>query len=200
MSEWWTYRPSSFLMFSASSHARLLEQFNRDAWPSLPLVLGAGLLLLFAAAAPSSRAARWAPLVLAAVWAWVGWAFLWSRFAEINTAASYLAVAFWIQAAMLAAVQWRALAQPVTPGQPQALALAVVAVAVFLWPLSAALTGRSWLQAEYFGLAPEPTALATLGWLRAAAVPHKRLLAVIPVLSLVLGLGMLWLLYGPIDP
>jgi hypothetical protein len=183
MSEWWTYRPSDFLMFSAGSYARLLEQFNQDFWPLHGLMLAVGLLLLAAAATPSSRAARWAPLALAAVWGWVAWAFLWDRFAEINTAASYLAVAFWVQAVLLTALPWRTRPELTASANRRSIAMAVVGAAVLLWPLLAPLAGRSWAQADYFGMAPEPTALATL--------------AVVPVLSLVVGVGMLWLLYGP---
>ncbi len=198
MTEWWTLRPSDFLMFSAGSHARLLEQFNQEFWPLHGLMLAAGLGLLFTAAAPSSRAARWAPLALAAVWGWVGWGFLWDWFAEINAAARYLAVAFWVQAALLIAAHWRARPEPAGSANLRPIAAAVVAAAVLLWPLSAPLTGRSWAQADYFGMAPEPTALATLGWLLAARMRHKGVLAIIPVVSLVVGLGMLWLLYGPV--
>ncbi len=198
MSEWWTYRPSDFLMFSASSHARLLEQFNRDAWPWHGLALALGLLLLHASAAPASRSARWAPLALAAVWAWVGWAFLWSRFAEINLAARYLAVAFGLQAVLLLALHGQRRAASIDSSDMRVgYATTIIAVAVLLWPLTAPLTGRNWLQADYFGMAPEPTALATLGWLLSAPVRHKSVMAVIPALSLALGLSMLWLLYGP---
>jgi len=162
------------------------------------LMLALGVLLVVAVTAPSSPAARWAPLALAAAWGWVGWAFLWDRFAEINTVASYLAGAFWVQAAFLVAILWRAGPESAGSATLQPMAAALIAAAVLLWPLSAPLTGRSWVQAEYFGMAPEPTALATLGWLLAARLRHKRLLAVIPVVSLVVGLGMLWLLYGPV--
>lgn len=196
MVEWWTYRPSDFLMFSAGSHARLLEQYNQDVWPLHALMLASGMLLVAAAAAPSARAARWAPLALAGIWGWVGWGFLWSRFAEINTAAMYLAFAFWLQAALFAAL---ALHAPRPIGQPRGAhltGLAVVAAALLLWPLTAPLTGRSLLQAEFFGLAPEPTALATLGWLLSGRPRGARWLAVIPLVSMVLGVGMLWLLYG----
>jgi hypothetical protein len=197
MVEWWTYRPSDFLMFSAGSHARLLAQYNQHVWPLHVPMLAVGLLLVAAAAAPSSRVARWAPLALAGTWSWVGLSFLGSWFAEINTAASYLAIAFWIQAALLVAFA-RPTRQPggQAPGAHSAGA-AVVAAAVLLWPLSAPLTGRSWWQAEFFGLAPEPTALATIGWLIAARPRHTGLLSIVPVVSMVLGVGMLWLLYGP---
>jgi hypothetical protein len=197
MTQWWTYRPSDFLMFSAASHARLLEQYNQHVWPLHVLMLAVGLLLVAEAAAPSSRAARWAPLALAGTWGWVGWSFLWSWFAEINAAARYLAFAFWIQAGLLVVFGRHA---PPPAGQAQgahSVGAAVVVAAVLLWPLTAPLTGRNWAQVEFFGLAPEPTALATLGWLMAAPPRGTRWLMVIPVVSMVLGLGVLWLLYGP---
>ena len=43
---------------------------------------------------------------------------------------------------------------------------------------------------------PEPTALATLGLLLATDLRYRAWLLPIPVLSLVLGLGTSWLLYG----
>lgn len=195
MSEWWTYRPSDFLMFSAGSHARLLEQYNHDTWPWHAVMLIAALGVLLAAAAPSPRRTRWAALVLAAAWAWVGWGFLWSRFAEINTAARYLAAAFGVQAALLAACAWPSSTAGSPTGSRRA-GVGVIAAAVLLWPLTAPLTGRTWTEAEFFGLAPEPTALATLGWLLAVG-RRAAWLVPVPLVSVVLGVGMLWLLYGP---
>lgn len=196
MAEWWTYRPSDFLMFSASSYASLLERYHRDTWP-LPLAMlaiGAGLVV--AALRPTARTARWGTLVLAGTWTWVGWGFLWSRFAEINTAAVYLAMAFAVQAVLLAAAAWQAprFGAPPPVHWP---ATALIAAAVLLWPLAATQTGRSVWEVEVFGLAPEPTALATLGWLMAARTRHRAGLALVPAVTLALGIGMLWLLYGP---
>jgi hypothetical protein len=41
----------------------------------------------------------------------------------------------------------------------------LVAWALAAHPLLAVVSGRPWPQAEVFGLAPDPTAIATLGWL-----------------------------------
>ena len=50
MSEWWTYAPSDFLMFSPRVYYRLFEFYNRSFWPvavvSLSLGIGMFLLLL----------------------------------------------------------------------------------------------------------------------------------------------------------
>jgi hypothetical protein len=69
---------------------------------------------------------------------------------------------------------------------------------VVLYPLAGLLAGRPWSQAEVFGTAPEPTALASLGLLLASGYPPSRarrcLLAVIPTLSLLIGAATLWLM------
>jgi hypothetical protein len=62
------------------------------------------------------------------------------------------------------------------------LALALLIYALALHPLIPLLAGRPWTQAEIFGLAPDPTAIATLGILLATTRPHWHLLA-LPLLS-----------------
>jgi hypothetical protein len=196
MGEWWTYRPSDFLMFSAASHARLLESYNRDHWPLHLLMVAVAAVLAWSMARPSRQGTRAAAASLALTWAWVSGSFHWNRFSEINTAALYFAAAWALQAIALlacAALPVRHFLQRSWPGAGAAL----LGTAVLLWPLLALVTGRGWRQAEYFGMAPEPTALATLGWLLAVAPRLQRLLVVIPALSLLVGAGTLWLLVGP---
>jgi hypothetical protein len=196
MSEWWTYRPSDFVMFSPRSYAALWEQYNRDAWPAhLPMLMLAVALLWWIRRPPPS-ATRIAAVVLALIWAWVGWGFHWSRYAQINTAAPYLAAAFWLQSLGLMALA--AIDPAREPGweAPRAAAVLVFTGAL-LWPLLVLVMGRNWIQAETFGLAPDPTAVVTLGWLLAAGRLRLRAwAAVIPVLSLAAGLMTNGLLYG----
>ena len=33
MSEWWTYRPSDFLLFAPRTYYRLIELYNVEWWP-----------------------------------------------------------------------------------------------------------------------------------------------------------------------
>jgi hypothetical protein len=65
-----------------------------------------------------------------------------------------------------------------------------------LYPLVGLLAGRSLWQVEVFGLAPEPTALVTLGLLLLSPYLVARtggwLLLVIPALSLLLGAATHW--------
>lgn len=71
---------------------------------------------------------------------------------------------------------------------------------VLLYPLGGLLAGRPLSQAEVFGMAPEPTALASLGLLLASGQPPSRalryLLAIIPTLSLLVGAATLWSMAG----
>ena len=101
MGEWWTYRPSDFLMFSAGTWGRLLQAWNRALWPWQLALVALALLLLAAAARRPRQAAPSLVPVLALAWAWVAWGFHWQRFALVNTGATWSAAAFGLQAVLL---------------------------------------------------------------------------------------------------
>ncbi len=197
MSEWWTYTLSDFLMFSPRTYWRMIELYNRDFWPlQLPL-LAAGLAALWLSASRRAQAFRWIVFGLAAVWLWVGWAFLWERYAIINWAAQYVAVAFALQAVLLLLVaslmRGNVAARPDTVWRGLGWLLAVAGL---LYPMLGLATGRPWLQAEVFGMKPEATALLTLGLLLLSGQPASRawrfLLFPIPLLCLLLGAATGW--------
>lgn len=98
MSDWWTYRLSSFLMYSPRSYARMLELYGQDLWPGPLLALASGMLALWLAWRGTGASRRVLAFLLAAAWAWVGWAFHAQRYATIFLAAPYLALAFELQA------------------------------------------------------------------------------------------------------
>jgi len=196
MSEWWTYTLSDFLMFSPRTYWRLVELYNRDFWPlQLPL-LAAGLAALWLAATQRVQAFRWVAFGLSAVWLWVGWAFLWERYATINWAAQYVALAFAAQAVLLTGaglMRSNAAARPGTAARGLGWLLAAAGL---LYPLLGLAAGRPWVQVEVFGMAPEPTALFTLGLLLLSGQPVSRagriLLFAIPLLCLLLGAATAW--------
>ena len=196
MSEWWTYTLSDFLMFSPRTYWRLVELYNRDFWPLQLLLLAAGTAALWLVATRPAHGFRWIALGLSAAWLWVGWAFLWQRYATINWAAQYVALAFAAQAALLlaAGVVCRPASRP--PGVAMRGFGGLLAVAGLLYPLVGLAAGRPWVQAEVFGMAPEPTALFTLGLLLLSGQPASRagrvLLFPIPLLCLLLGAATAW--------
>jgi hypothetical protein len=89
---------------------------------------------------------------------------------------------------------------PFTGAMVQKLGWVLTVAGVLLYPLAGLLAGHPWTQVELFGITPEPTALATLGLLLASAAPPSRpvrcVLAVIPMLSLLVGAATLWLIAG----
>jgi hypothetical protein len=194
MSEWWTYRLADFLMFSPEIYWRLVERYNRDLWPLQLLALAAACAILWLAIAPRPGADRITASLLAAAWLWTGWGFLWRRYASINWAAEYLALAFGLQAVLLLAAAaldaGRATARADSVARGVGLALA--ACGVLLYPLVGLLFGRPIAQAEVAGLMPDPTALTTLGLLLASRRRFRIWLAVIPALSFATGLLTLW--------
>ena len=140
-----------------------------------------------ARASAAARHGLWIALILAALWAFVGWSFLWSRYAAINWAIAYVAPAFGLQALLLAiggaargglAFDRRDIAAR--------LGLLIAVVGLVVYPLLPPLFGRPWTSAEVFGIAPDPTAIATLGVLLAASGRLVPLLLPIPLLWLLL--------------
>lgn len=174
MSEWWTYRLSDFLMFSPRTYYRLVELYNLDTWPRHLLGLCLGGAVLCVAWLARTRAAPLIWATLGACWIWVAWAFLWQWYATINWAATWFAVGFAIEAALLILTSGLAARRlpagvgsgiRLARGLPRAIGIALAIVALTAQPWIALLVGRPWQQAEVFGLAPDPTALATLGLL-----------------------------------
>lgn len=164
MSAWWaewsTYSLSDFLMFSARTYYRQFELMNRAWWPLQLLALGAGAAILACMLRPRPAAARMAFGLLGAAWLWVGWAYHWQRYADINSGAPWFAGGFALQAVLLT---WLASRPPArrlaTQGNRLAQGMLVCALAGY--PLLAPLAGRAWAQAEVFALAPDPTVAAS---------------------------------------
>jgi hypothetical protein len=180
MSEWWTYTLSDLQIFSARTYARLFESYNAAVWPGHALALALGLFLVVLIRRPGPRSARTAAAFLAAAWLWVAVAFHWQRFASIHWAGHAFAVAFALEAALLLvdAARGRAFAPPESAAAT--IGLAVLLFALFLQPLAGLLLGRAWASTEVFGLAPDPTALATIGVALACAGRRRWILLVIP--------------------
>lgn len=195
MSEWWSYRLSDFLMFAPVTYWRLVELYNRANWPLHLLMLGAGLLVTVWVWAKPADSARGVARVLAAAWLWVAWAFHGQRYAQVNWAAEYLAIAFAVQAVLLLSLNlFCSEAKPVGGPRARQLGLALAVTGLVLYPALAPMLGRPWSQAEVFGVMPEPTALVTIGLLLAAGKTARGVLVVIPALSLAIGWTTLWML------
>jgi hypothetical protein len=198
MSEWWTYSLSDFLLFSPRTYYRLFELYNLAVWPwhVLAIVLGLAVLVLWLLG--GAWQGRTIAAILATCWLFVAWAYLLARYDTINWAASYFAASYAIEALLLV---WTGLIRnrlSLRPGRDAAGAagLCIFVLALFAWPLVGRLFGRPWPQAEIFGIAPDPTVVATLGVLIAADRTHWELLFV-PLLWCAISGATMWAMQSP---
>ena len=67
------------------------------------------------------------------------------------------------------------------------MAIALIATAIAGYPLMAPLFGRAWPTAEVFGVAPDPTAIATVATLALVRGRIRWLLLAVPVIACALG-------------
>jgi hypothetical protein len=164
MSEWWTYRPEDFLLFSPRTYWRMFELQNEAYWPLPVLMLALGGIVTFLASRGGATPLRVASVILAAVWAFVAYTFLWTRYAGINWAIAYVAPVFALEALLLLLVAIRS-DVAVSRGVAASVGYLLLAFATVGVPLLASLHGRERSTAEVFGIAPDPTVVATLGFL-----------------------------------
>jgi len=192
MSEWWKYHISDFLLFSPRTYYRLIERYNEAVWPGHLATLALGVVILVLLYRPAPERRRTIAGIVAVLWAFVAGAFLWKRYATINWAATYFAWLFAIEAVLLATLTFR-LSRDFAGRVGVGLFLFSLAV----YPLLAPLLGRGWRQAELFGVAPDPTVLATLGLLLMAEQPPPWWTLVGPLAWCLMSGALLWAMGSP---
>lgn len=215
MAEWWTYELSDFLMFAPRTYYRLIELYNAELWPAHLAALGLGLALLVVSLRHPPWTARSACAMLAACWLWVAWAFHLQRYATINWAANGFAAAFAIEGVLLLGAAAFGVRLRISVSGNRAsgrgvryTGLGLLLFAVLVQPWVGVVLGRPWTQAEVFGIAPDPTAVGTLGVLlllrfeaQARRPRRTRLPALmfwpIPVLWCLISGATLWTMQAP---
>ena len=185
MPDWWTYTLSDLQSFTLDTYYRLFERYNLGVWPAhvAVLLLGAAVFGLLRRPGGPARG-RVVAGILAASWLWIAIAFHATRYATIHRGAKAFAWAFGFEALLLVAVgvvggNWR-------PGRRRdwvgRVGLAMFVFAALFQPFVGLLFGRTWRQLEVFGVAPDPTAVATLGLALLAGGRRRWLLLPLPVL------------------
>lgn len=172
MTEWWTYRFSDFLMFEPETYYRLFERLNAALWPLGLVALLIGLWMLALSWRGRSRA-RVAAL-LAIVWCLVAYVFHYRLYSTIMLAGNRFGQLFVLEGLLLGG--WAYLARQAEDGRPWRGGVYLAGIGMALWPFIAPLTGRNWKGAELFGLAPDPTAVVTIGLLLAIRAPKGLLI------------------------
>ena len=198
-----TYSVADFIPFTAEVYLRLFERQNEAQWPLHLLAVAAGAATIALAwRGRDRRHARWAGAalsgLLAAAWLWVALSFHLRLYTELTWVAWYIGGAFIIQAGLIlvaGVMDVRRGAGSTGRGtgalHPSPVGVTVVgyalaALGVVVYPLLAPLTGQGWAGAQCFAIAPDPTAVATLGLLLLASRPRW--------LALLLPIPLLWLM------
>ena len=155
------------LSFTAEVFFSLLGQYNGAIWPAQIVAGLLGLGALFLASRPARGSDRVVAAILAAAWLWVAIVFHWTYFAAISFAAPVAAACFAVQAVLLF---WRGVLRGGLAFRFRrdlagwcGLGLGLFALAIH--PLLGGLAGRPWPSAEWFGVAPDPTVIYTIGLL-----------------------------------
>lgn len=156
-----------FLLFSERVYDRMFELHNLAVWPLHILTFAVGLFLIVVVVRPRPHLIRIALALLSGLWIFVAVAFVYGRYAQINWAVVYLLPLFAVVAALLAYLSARK-RRPLMEHPSdisRVVAIGVLLFAVFGFPLLAIISGRPFWQAEFFGVSPDPTAVATLAFL-----------------------------------
>jgi hypothetical protein len=199
MSEWWTYTLSDFLLFSPRTYYRLIELYNREIWPAQIAGVAIGLAIVALLFGKQGARDRIAAGLLAACWLWVAWVFHYQRYAQINWAATWFAAAFAFQALLLVVLGVVAgrvvFRRPM--GRERWLAASLCLFAILGYPLLAPLAARAWTTAETFGVAADPTTIATLAALVLVKGRIRWLLLLVPLLWCATAAATLWAMDAP---
>lgn len=187
MSEVWTYRLQDLLLFSPRVYWRTFELQNEAVWPAQLVTVVAGLALIALVRGRLRAVGIAIALALAGLWTFVGWSFLWNRYSSINWAIAYVAPMFILQAVLLvAAAAWREGLVPDRAGPRRRGGLLLAGAAIVAYPLAPPFFARPLAGAEVFGVAPDPTAVATLGFVLVSRGKLAPLLLPIPLAWLLL--------------
>jgi hypothetical protein len=187
------------LSFTAEVFFSLLGQYNRAIWPVQIFagLLGLGAVLL--ASRPAVGSDRVVAAILAVAWLWVAIAFHWAYFGTISFVAPVAAACFAVQAAFLV---WRGvfrgdLAFRLRASLAGWSGLGLMLFALAIYPLLGGFAGRPWSSVAWFGVAPCPTVIGTIGLLLLIDGPPPLGLMAVPLLWALTAGAAAWFLAMP---
>lgn len=207
MPDWSSYALSDVLPFSLETYGSLGALYNAAFTPAVVIGIGFGLSASIVLRDPTDRCLRLVLGGLGLSWLWISWAYLLQTLAPLLWAGPLLALAFALQSGLLLASAACPSAAAVSPGAKGrtglglSLGYGLLVFALVLLPVIELVGGQPWSGLSFFGSAPVPTAIGTLGVTAMAAPRFALMLIPIPTLwcltaaLLQLGLGdPLWFL------
>ena len=174
--------------FSAEEFFAVFVAYNTAVWPLQLGLLALALGAVVVAFRGSERAGRAVCAILAFLWIWMGVAYHWLFFADINPAARLFAGIFVVEGGMLGWLAIRATSLRFRPAL-DVCGLAgglLITYSLVLYPLLGAVVGHRYPAQPTFGL-PCPTTIFTMGLLLWARPTVPWAVLVVPVLWSVVG-------------
>jgi hypothetical protein len=188
MDDWWTYSIADLILFTPETYFHLFELYHRAWWPLQLACIAIAIVMLPCLWLKPAWSDRVIAILLAASWAWVGWAFLHLRFAPIHWVANWYAVAFFLQALLLFIYGISRRGLEFEFGNPVRAVIGVILLlgALLVMPATAYLTGREWMQAELFAMTPDATCFISGATLWALEAPEAMILPAAAILTITL--------------
>ncbi|EMR13859.1 hypothetical protein MPL1_02978 [Methylophaga lonarensis MPL] len=200
MNDWSSYQLQDFIPFTVDIYLRLLERLNESFWPLQILTLLLGISALCLAIRHHSRLLC---LLLAPIWAFVGYGFFIQHYAELNWAGGNIGYFFFAQSLLLllvalsgAGVDKSPVKQHILTTLPVVIGWAIVLAGLIALPMLSVMIAHTWTQAEIFGIHADPTAITTLGFVLIVFSGWRLwLLSLIPALWLLIS-ALTWTVLG----
>ena len=170
--------------FTEAQLFAVFTAWNTAVWPLQLVAYGLGLVAVGCLIRPSRGSTGVILAILALMWLVNGVGFHWSFYTAVTPAAWIFGAAFILQALLLAGAPFVAPDFRIVPARDPrtAVGLALVAYALFLYPLLGRAFGQVYPAIPTFGIAPCPTTIFTIGLLVLGPWRRAKWLLVIPAL------------------
>lgn len=177
------------LPFDKAQFFQVFADYNLAVWPAQAIAYLAAWAALVLSVRREPVLHRLVWVIVAALWAWTGFAYHGLYFAEINPIARVFAAAFVLQAALLAYYGGARGAAPFGRVEPHRAILGWTAIvyATVLYPAVGVLNGHDWPAMPTFGVTPCPLVIFTFGLLLLTPASTPRLLLAIPLAWAIVG-------------
>jgi len=188
MEDWLSYSLHDLLIFSEQAYFRLFELSNQALWPfQVPLLISA-LLVMRLTRSRHEYARHIILLWLSLIWLFVGLWFLSMFYSQINILAKPLSYLFIIESVLLAVsgMMTHRNTMYASANRWKILAWLLLIYAYFLHPISVLVWERKLTGVELVTVAPDPTAIATIGFLLLLKPKGYALLMIIPGIWIVM--------------
>lgn len=174
-----TYSLADFVPFTAEVYRELFRNYNEEWWPVQLFTAALGLFIVWVASRfPREEKSKIIGLGLAACWAWVGWAWYYEVYSDLNWAGRYFAGACFVQAALLAAMGFTGRFDASYSAKRKEFGREVALFGIVAYGLFALLSSKPWADSLVFGHDPQATAVTTIGLVFFTARPAWPLLIV----------------------